>query len=350
MSDGHDGAPCAAMEIAAGGDHTCARLSDGSMTCWGANDRGQIGVAMQTTCSGTPCNPTPVQVPLSTVMSMGLGDDHTCALTANGVFCWGANGDGEFGDASTNDSAQPKMIAQRAGTEVLVAGDSHTCSLKNHQVLCSGKNSFGELGDGSTAPSTVPIPALTTVVTVAKIGTGFNHMVVISDTNDLYGWGNNTANQLDSVDRNNRLSPITLNMANVIQVAGGSLHTCIVATDHHVACRGSNAHGQLAQIGTGTFGFVPVTSVTNVDTIAAGGEQTCALAGGMVRCFGLGFSNNPVLITLPHPATAITAGTSHACAILDDNSVWCWGSNASGQLGDGTTTSHQTAPVPAVCR
>jgi alpha-tubulin suppressor-like RCC1 family protein len=343
------GGMCAAMEIAAGGDHACARLSDGTMTCWGANDRGQIGVAAQTTCT-TSCNPTPVQVPLSTVTSLGLGDDHTCAVTANGVYCWGANQDGEFGDGGTNDSATPELIGNRAGTEVLVAGDSHTCSLRVGSVLCSGNNGFGELGIGNNNPSTVPVAATLSGITVAKLGTGFNHVLAISDTQMLYGWGHNASIQLDNT-AGDKLSPMMLAIPeHVLQVVGGVLHTCALLDNHTLKCRGSNASGQLAQATTGTFGFVPLPGITGVDMISAGGQHTCMLSAGAVRCFGLHFTNNPVLITLPHPATAIASGSSHACALLDDHSVWCWGDNSQGQLGDGTTTMSQTTGVNAVCR
>jgi alpha-tubulin suppressor-like RCC1 family protein len=349
--DSSDATACHALEVAAGSGHTCARLDDGSLWCWGANNKGQLGMTTQAMCGITPCNPTPQQVQVSTVDAMALGDRHTCVSTATGVYCWGANTEGEFGNGMMADSTAPVLIDARAGTTALVAGALQTCSLIGTGVQCSGRNQFGEVGDGTGMIRLNPTAALLSLVTVTKLGSGFNHVFAIADNGDLYGWGLNGNIQLDSAQPAAVFAPIRLAQSNVVQVAGGVFHTCALISDHHLECRGSNARGQIAQTTATNFAFTEITAITApIDAVAAGGDQTCVLTEGAVKCFGDHYGATPVPITLPRPATGIFAGNAHACAILDDGSVWCWGDNSRGQLGDGTTTSSQTTGRHALCR
>jgi alpha-tubulin suppressor-like RCC1 family protein len=94
------------IEVALGAGHTCARLSDGSVRCWGANDRGQLGDG------STQDRKTPVRVtPLGEIKQIATGGAHTCALLAGDqVACWGANGAGQLGDGDTKDRAVPAPV------------------------------------------------------------------------------------------------------------------------------------------------------------------------------------------------------------------------------------------------
>jgi alpha-tubulin suppressor-like RCC1 family protein len=350
--DGTDGSGCTALQVGTGTVHTCARLSDSTMWCWGGNQQGQLGVATQTMCGpGMACSPTPQQVPVSAVNDLALGDRHTCTTTASGVYCWGANVQGEFGDGTNTSSPAPIAVALRAGTTALATGQLYTCSLIGTGVQCSGQNQFGEVGDGTGTVQLSPKAAILPVVTVVKLGAGYDHMMAITDNGDLYGWGLNTSVQLDSGQPGSVFTPVQLAATNVTQVAGGVSHTCALISDHHVTCRGSNARGQIGQTGMGPFAFSDVTSITTpVDAIAAGGDLTCVITQGAVKCFGDHYSGTPMPITLPRPATALAVGNAHACAILDDGSVWCWGDNTHGQLGDGTTMTSRTVAKHALCR
>jgi alpha-tubulin suppressor-like RCC1 family protein len=136
-------------------------------------------------------------------------------------------------------------------------------------------------------------------------------------------------------------------------VAAGDLHTCAVATDKTVMCWGQNDSYQL---GTGSTKSLStptlVSGLQNVASLALGGQHSCALdASGAVSCWG---SNKygqtgsrglrdrtpvgtPRTVKLPKPAKALTAGSKHTCALLTTGEVYCWGFNASGQLGTGRT-------------
>jgi alpha-tubulin suppressor-like RCC1 family protein len=115
--------------------------------------------------------------------------------------------------------------------------------------------------------------------------------------------------------------------AGAIGVAAGRDHICAMRADHTVVCRGSNAVGQVA-----------IASVPDAVEISANHNHTCVRdSAGAVSCSGDNYGTAPVAIALPRPALAIAAGTSHDCAITDDHTVWCWGSESFGQLGNGIT-------------
>jgi hypothetical protein len=107
-----DGAPLTGvLEIAAGADQSCARMSDRTVRCWGANDAGKLGNGNATD------QPTPVPVvmspggpPLGAVSRIATGADHTCALAEDGVYCWGANDSGQLGNGTTNMSSVPVAV------------------------------------------------------------------------------------------------------------------------------------------------------------------------------------------------------------------------------------------------
>jgi alpha-tubulin suppressor-like RCC1 family protein len=143
-------------------------------------------------------------------------------------------------------------------------------------------------------------------------------------------------------------------VSSAVAVAAGWAHTCIITDAGRVMCWGNNEHSQLGYGGPRNSNFpIEVVGVEDVKTIVTGKAYSCALtrAGG-VKCWGsnehgeLGNgdhsdSGNPVdVVGLSTGVTTIEAGDNHACAVTSDHIVYCWGSNAFGQLGDGTTTDN----------
>ncbi len=151
-----------AVSISAGGSHSCAQTSAGAAVCWGHNDSGQLGDGTKTDRS-TPVGVQGLQQGVSSVIA---GYYHTCALTSAGaVSCWGLNDKGQLGTGNTTDSSTPLFVIglssgvrqislTRSGLET----NTHTCGvLSDGSAQCWGNNQFGQLGNGATANSTTPI-------------------------------------------------------------------------------------------------------------------------------------------------------------------------------------------------
>lgn len=133
-------------EIAAGAEHACARLSDGTVACWGKNDHGQLGDGT----TKTPAAPVKVK-DLAGVVSLALGASHSCARLQDGsVKCWGAGASGQLGDAAKADHALPFAVPGLAGIGALSSGAYHLCAMAaDRSHICWGDNQHGELGSGA---------------------------------------------------------------------------------------------------------------------------------------------------------------------------------------------------------
>jgi alpha-tubulin suppressor-like RCC1 family protein len=248
-------------QIAAGGLHTCALLLDGRVMCWGENDQGQVG-------NGQRGNPvaTPVAVPLmSAAKEIAVGGGHTCAiLMANGsVTCWGFNSNGQLGvgmdGAMLPFSTAPVVVhgQNNMGTlsnvKHISANANFTCAITNGgTVLCWGQGNHNQLGNGAAGDSSVPV-MVTAVGATATTGvaTGGEHACVFTDT-ELKCWGSNESGQVGDDLYSSDAVPVAISVdgAKITSVAGGALHTCMLLDNQTVRCWGDDARGQL---GDGSF-------------------------------------------------------------------------------------------------
>ena len=207
------------------------------------------------------------------------------------------------------------------------------------------------------------------VIAAQDVVVGFNAQVtfdtgfVVCSTNADCNDGNSCT--VDSCVANRCQNTQTNTCA--VAVSAGWFHSCALEADGRVFCWGQNGVGQLGDGTSILIRTVPtlVPGVTDAVALQAGGWNTCVLrAGGGVLCWGangLGEIGDgttvtriaPVAVPLPRRAISIDIQgsdddlTAHACAVLDDHSVWCWGGNNFGALGDGTTTN-RLSPVPVV--
>lgn len=335
--------------IAAGGDHTCALLSDGRVKCWGFNGFGQLGDGT-TTSRSTPVN---VLGLVSGVTAITVGESHTCALVSGGgVKCWGANGYGQLGDGTTTQRNTPVDVAGLAsGVTAITAGESHTCALvSGGGVKCWGT---GPLGDGTTTNSSIPVDVAGLSNGVTAIAAGGSHTCVLLSGGGVKCWGENQFGQLgDGTTTYSGTPADVISLASgVIAIAAGQLHTCALLSSGGVKCWGWNYLGQLGDSTTTDRNIaVDVSGIASgMMAITAGEWYTCALtSGGGVKCWGSNFSgqlgdgtiinrSTPVnVVRLASSAIAIAAGSGHTCALLSGGGVKCWGWNYYGQLGDGT--------------
>jgi alpha-tubulin suppressor-like RCC1 family protein len=230
-----------AVNLAAGGNHTCAILDNGSLKCWGSNAKGELGQG-DTTERGTfafgPIGMGDLLHPIdlgtgNTAVQVVTGNEHTCVrlntpLNTSIVKCWGSNSDGQLGLGNKNNvgNAAGQMgnnlasIALGTGRTAIqiAAGGSHTCALLDtHQIKCWGSNKYGQLGQGNTDNIGVTTSQMGDLLRVVDIGPGHT----------------------------------------AVAVAAGETHTCALLDDSTVKCWGGNADGQLGQGNTDSRGVLP---------------------------------------------------------------------------------------------
>jgi len=163
------------VEVAGGGNSTCARVGSGATWCWGDNRAGQLGDgSFAHTCMGSTamadCSTAAVEVSgLSDVIEVDLGLFFACARRSTGqVVCWGRNNKGQLGDGTSHGacamssgedcSSTPVEVSGLADAQAIAVGGAHACALRaTGAVVCWGSNSGGQLGDGTTTDSNVPV-------------------------------------------------------------------------------------------------------------------------------------------------------------------------------------------------
>lgn len=338
--------------LSLGNYHSCALLVSGGVQCWGANDRGQLG-------DGSTVNslsPIAVSGLSSGVSSIGTGFYHACALIAGGAMrCWGYNQYGALGDGSSTTRTTPVDVAGLSGAAAVSPGALSTCVLMAlGDVKCWGYNFFGQTGNGSTSQSAVPANVAWHTAGVASIGVGAYHSCAVTSGGAARCWGANESGQLGDNTTTQRTSAVAVAGldSGVVAISTGAVHSCALTVGGGVWCWGRNSDGQLGNNSL-TNSPIPVAVVglgSGVAAISAGGYHTCALTTtGAMKCWGLNASGQvgdnstttrltPADVSgLGSGVSAISGGALHTCA-LTGGAAKCWGYNTWGTVGDNSTT------------
>jgi alpha-tubulin suppressor-like RCC1 family protein len=340
------------IAIAAGSSHTCALTTGGGVKCWGNNGFGQLGNGSYTHSS------TPVDVrELETgVIAIAAGQWHTCALTTGGgVKCWGMNWEGQLGDGTrTGSRTAVDVSGLSSGVSAIAAGESHTCAL----TTGTGVKCWGISGIVIQALTPVDVSGLESGI--SGISAGHAHTCALTIGGGVKCWGGNYRGQLGdgTTARRSTVVDVLGLSSGVNAIAAGEAHTCALITGGAVKCWGDNFYGQLGD-NTTTVRLTAADVIglgSGVNATTAGELHTCALtAVGGVKCWGgnsygqLGDGSNTTrravvdVSDLSSGVSAITAGGLHTCALTASGGGKCWGNNAQGQLGDGTTSDRSTA-------
>lgn len=356
---------CGCVDAVAVGDrHTCILRLDGSVSCWGANDLGQLASAP----GEPPVSLVPVEVSLDSGATTLAARNHTCAVLDDAsLFCWGDNAGQK---ASAVDPSPTIVIPTEAigaaPAETVGVGGTHTCVGRSmgQAPSCWGANGSGQLTAGA-APGPLSVPG---GFQPFQIELGDAHTCMSTLMGELYCWGDNAFGQIgaDPVMLPTLDVPQLVAVPQIGALATGSQHTCVtVGSD--VQCWGRNDIGQLGN-DTTTDGFAPTTALFPagaglVNGLVAAADHTCAvMASGELYCWGGnqegelfldqdemgedGFALTPRAIELDFAVQQLTTGTLHSCALSTTGQVFCWGDNDYGQLGEGTT-DNVIGPTPA---
>ncbi|MDQ3034342.1 MAG: MopE-related protein [Myxococcota bacterium] len=345
-------------------DSCDTRISQDELHCGGCDDR-----CSSAACVGGVCDPLVELAPTST---------QTCGRTASGAaVCThastgvdriyertsggGTRVHGGLGLCVIDDGRPTCDVRWTAPAPVVVDAAcslSHACGFAaDGEVLCWGLGDRGQMGDGVVRPFTSWTPiAVGGVVDAVAIDVGGAFSCVQRRSGAVACWGAGTSGQLGhGTDADSAVPVVVAGLDRVVGIAAGLAHACALRDDGGVWCWGDDANGQL---GRGTLGgassiAAPIVSTgTPYVAVTAGSRFTCAItSAGAVECWGddaagqlgdgaaSGPRGTPIAVSGLTRVVEIAAGASHACARRDDGSIWCWGNNASQQLGDGTTTN-----------
>ena len=276
------------------------------------------------------------------------------------IWSWGKNDGGQLGDGTTTDRHRPVHLEKLDQVVTVAAGRSHCFGLlSDGRVLAWGRNSLGELGDGTTTDRLAPAP-LTTITDVQAIAAGSVHSVAVLRDGTLFGWGGNASGQVGDGTFDDRDLPVQLTeVDDIIAVDAGYAFSLALTRNGSVWAWGSNNWGQL---GDGTSGEPrpapgPVAGFNDIVAISAGFEQGLAIRkDGSVWGWGSNHSgqlgdgttqprDTPVKVEFPQgvgPIVAVSGGGFHGLALGQDGRVWVWGGNGYGQLGTGDRTDRLT--------
>jgi alpha-tubulin suppressor-like RCC1 family protein len=298
--------------VAAGGRHSLALLSNGTVMAWGDDEVGQLGDGTNETVSAVPVAVSG----LSGVTAIAAGANHSLALLSNGtVMAWGENEAGQLGTGNLQESDVPVAVKGLSGVTAIAAGGNHSLALlKTGAVMAWGENEVGELGSGSTKDSDVPV-AVKGVSGVSAIAAGGLGSLALLKSGMVMAWGDDESGELGEPAPEEEAPPFSdvpaavRGLSEVSAIAAGGAFNLALLKDGAVMAWGADQSGQLGD-----------------GAIANDVEAPTAVKG-------LG------------AARAISAGEQHAAALLEDGAVMDWGTNADGILGDGTSGGPSDTPV-----
>ena len=344
---------------------TCGVTTSGAGYCWGSNTYGQIG----DTTTTNRYSPTAVSgsYTWSTIVT---GTNISCGVTTSGAgYCWGSNNYGQVGDGTTTDRHSPTSISG-SYTWASISGDGYaSCGVTTAGVgYCWGYNGAGEVGDGTTTQRTSPT-AVSGNYIFSAISTGADY----TDDTDCglttsgldYCWGYNNNSQIGDETTTSRSAPTAVvwpSTTVTTSIAPGGQTSCTVRYGN-AYCWGNNTYGQ---IGDGT------TTARTAPTLVSGGytwasissefddnttddvATTCGVTtSGVGYCWGTNKTGqvgdgtttqrtSPTLVSGGYTWASITVGWMSVCGITTSGAGYCWGNNTFGEVGDGTTTQRTT--------
>jgi len=345
------------VSIGGGVGHSIALKSNGTLWAWGWNAGGQLGLGDNTDRS------TPVQIGTdNNWIFLVAGVQHNLAIKSNGtLWAWGNNNENQLGDGTNTNRNVPTQVGSDNTWIAADGGEHGSIALRANGTLWSwGENQFGQVGDGSTTARSTPVQVGTDNNWVfISAGQYQNH--AIKSTGTLWAWGRNNSGQLGDGSTTDRTSPVQIGSAsNWVGVFGGDEFCIGLTSTGRLLSWGANNFGQLGN-GTTTNSSNPIeiSSQLNHWLMVAGSiwnNHSVALrSNGTIWAWGQNNSgqigdntttnrNSAVQVGTDTTWISVAAGGQHSLALKSDGTVWAWGLNNNGQIGNNTTTN-QTTPI-----
>ena len=301
------------------------------------------------------------------------GEHENYALKSDGtLWAWGGNFLGQLGNGNYLNSVLPVQVSGLISVTALGGRGYHNLAVKSDGTVWAwGWNNHGQLGhDTSLTPcpspfgystcSNVPVQVLGISNPLTVTGGGFFSLALMQD-HTLEAWGENNFGQLGDGTMITRTSPVQVSgvLSNVINVSAGWKHAIALTSDHHAWTWGDNTEGEIGNGSTSPTGVSVPFQVPGLGTVVgvSGGDRFTAIlkSDGTVWTWGynaygqLGdgtYTNksSPLQVQGLDHVVSMAARDYHVLVIKDDGTVWAWGSGDQGELGNGIL-AHSSVPV-----
>jgi alpha-tubulin suppressor-like RCC1 family protein len=344
--------------MAGGLFHSAAVVGGGTGDpwAWGYNFHGQLGDGT------TNESHVPVQASIVTGgVAVSAGEYHSTALREDGgVWAWGHNGSGQLGDGTKTDSHVPIEVLGLSDVTAIAALQHHTLALKaDGTVWAWGFNGASELGDGTATDRATPVE-VSGITDAVAISGGVDHSLALLSNGLVVAWGGNVFGQLGNPSAGfGSLTPVVVaNLSDVVGIAGGGWHNVALKSDGTIWAWGMNDVRQVARASPYSVSSPVKVAGISATVVAVGAGYWHGLAlktdgtvwqwgydgvGQLVTGFPTAGQQVPWQVAGVSDAIAVDGGMYHSAALRADGTVWAWGGNGSGPLGDGTTTSSASA-------
>lgn len=348
-----------AVSVATGWEHSCAVHRSGKVSCWGDNNRGELGDGVVESVALDPVG----VIGIDDALDADAGNWHTCAVHRSGqVSCWGWNADGQLGNgASEVLSPTPVRVDGISDAVAVALGSEHSCALHaTGEISCWGDNFFGELGTGTAGPDerSLTPQKVVGISDAVAVDTTIEHSCAVHETGTISCWGANSNGQLGNNSSESVSVPQqVIGIDDAVDVSVGAGFSCAVRQDGTVFCWGSNTLGALGNGEQdpfdpdssfwGSMSPLQVLGISDVVDISSGRWFTCALTeGGDAYCWGSNLygelgagivsstESAPVQVAGIDEAVAVISAPTHSCVVHATGKVTCWGDYWRGDLGD----------------
>jgi alpha-tubulin suppressor-like RCC1 family protein len=338
-------------------EHSCIVKVDATLWCWGEASYGRLG-------NGTIAPPqfTPVQALLTNVKQVDAGVHQTCAVTHDDTpWCWGEGRNYKLGYGYADGRSHPTHIATLTDVAEIATNGEFSCARKyDGTAWCWGAGTNGQLGNGSTRTQQRPVQVsqATGLTFITQIAVSNRHTCAVNHDGTAWCWGVNGSGRLGDGTMTQRTRPTpVIGLIDIQQVVAGAHHSCALTMDGTVWCWGEDTRGE---VGDGPVNTTPklipvqVAGLSQVGYLSAQVWHTCAVkTDGTVWCWGrngtgqLGDGTTtdrhaPMPVSGLTDVDQVSAGYYASCAVKHDGTAWCWGAGGSGRLGNGSQTGSLT--------
>lgn len=335
-------------QISSGFSASFARTTYGDVWGWGDNYWGEIGNEDELALDRY----APVKITsLKNIEDISAGGYHTTALDSNGtVWAWGNNFFGQLATRSVDSSNKPLEVSTPTQITKLSSGAYHTLAIdKFSNVWGWGHNRYGQIGDNSVDNHYTPVKTQV-IKNIEVIKAGYQHSLAINNLGELWAWGDNYYGQLGDGTITLQAKPIQITtLPAVLDISAGLKHSMALSTDGNVWIWGTSDRGQLGlgYFNTESLSPTQLTTLSEITSIGAGDFHSFAIDAlgntyGWGSCYYAEAGSNciygdnmfsPLLLSEFQDAVQIDGGYDFTLARTSSGRVYGWGSSQHGQVG-----------------